>query len=394
MRVEKLYIGGWFQRTTLHLSEIHDFLKHGTSPLPLDAKKLSSLHAALGIESMELRAEDLECVRVKVRGGITLNVFEDGLMLFSKDADNDLGTLKASIEELTAYYEKTLSPAIRYLFSLGAPVPKELANIKTIYPYFVVVHDAEPEDVQNLLATFGQEEYFEIRKPTFDIYRGDKLYIVHAKGEKPAHIERFIQEQIFIREFKGQLHHYLNLHRTIWERIADVKEKGEIRGKDVPALSAKIESYAKTINLIEARINQMDAYLETRESIVARDKDMKRFADVLQFKHEKLRDTLAYVKEIWSMTKNYVDSANELFGSIQAQSTESSVENLTIVTTVGVGATLIGLFSQEIPEFTVFGVWYFFILVFVGWAANRALRVVGERRMYEIEDVELSKDIR
>lgn len=41
--IQQISIGGWFQRTTLHLSEIYDFLKYAESPLDLESKKLKSL---------------------------------------------------------------------------------------------------------------------------------------------------------------------------------------------------------------------------------------------------------------------------------------------------------------------------------------------------------------
>ena len=36
MKIDGIYIGGWFQRTTLQLSEIYDFLKYGKSELALN----------------------------------------------------------------------------------------------------------------------------------------------------------------------------------------------------------------------------------------------------------------------------------------------------------------------------------------------------------------------
>ena len=55
MNIENVYVGGWFQRTTLHLSEIHDFLKDGVSPLALDSAKLKTLRATLNIQDLEMR---------------------------------------------------------------------------------------------------------------------------------------------------------------------------------------------------------------------------------------------------------------------------------------------------------------------------------------------------
>ena len=390
METQKIYIGGWFQRTTLHLSEIFNFIREADSPLDLDTKKLVALRDELHIKELEFDVANLEFIKFTSEGGIEVKIFEDGLIFLGKPPSRDI---KADVDALTGYYENKLSPAIGYIFSLGAPVPKELANIKTIYPYFTVVKDAAPEAIQKLLDEFDQEKTFEVKEKTFEIYRGDKLYIINNISEKLPDLEKFIQEQIFIREFKGQLHRYLNLHRIIWERIADVKEKGKIKGSEVGEFNAKIESYAKTINLIDARISQMGAYISTRESVFKDDAGMKRFAHVLQFKHETLSDTLSYVKDIWGMTKNYVDSALELFSSIQAKSTESSVENLTIITSMGVGATLMGLFTESAPEFTVFGVGYFLVLAAIGFAANKVMGTIARRRTYEIEDTEIEKNI-
>jgi hypothetical protein len=393
MVVENIYIGGWFQRTTLHLSEIYDFLTEAESPLPLDKDKLKKLRKELKLEQVELKVANLEYIQVRTSEGIGIDIFEDGLIVLSATTETDAQPIKKRIETLTTYYEKQLSPAFSYLFSLGAPVPKELANIKTIYPYFLIVRDAERKEILELLKSFNEDKHFEIQESGFEIYRGNEVYVILRKKADAEGIKRFVEEQIFIREFKGQLHRYLNLHRAIWERIADVKEKGTIRGKDVSDFTARIESYAKTINLIEARINQMSTYLSTREAVVKSDPRMKEFVGVLSFKHETLADTLAYVKEIWKMTKNYVESAQSLFSSIQAKATESSVTNLTIITSMGVGATLIGLFALEAPTFTLFGAAYFFALAAIGWIANRAMSMVAERRKYEIEDTELAKDL-
>jgi len=391
MKIQKLNVGGWFQRTTLHLSEIYTFVKDGDSPLSLDKGKLRALRDALMIESVEFDVASLEYIKLVSKDKIEVKIYEDGLTLLTK---SEHGDLKEDISSLTSYYETKLSPALSYLFSLGAPVPKELANIKTIYPYFVVLEKASEIDIKTLLSDFKQDKYFEVKKKTFEIYRGNELYVINNISEDIEVVEKFIEEQIFIREFKGQLHRYLNLHRIIWERIAEVKERGKIKGSQIEALNTKIESYAKTINLIEARINQMGTYISTRESIFKNDENLKRFATVLQFKHETLNDTLSYVKEIWQMTKNYVDSASGLFSTIQAESTESSVENLTIVTSMGVGAALIGLFASEAPSFTLFGVFYFFILAFIGYMANKIMKRIAKRRMYEVSDVEITKDIK
>ncbi len=390
IKAEKIYVGGWFQRTTLHLSEIYDFLESASSPLELDKDKLKALRAAMDITSVRMEVSRLDWIEVKSKTGIEVKIYEDGLVVLNKE--NNAG-LPEDIKTLTSYYEQKLSPGISYIFSLGAPVPKELASIKTIYPYFIILQKASQENVHAIFEEFHEKEYFDVRKKEFEIYRGNTLYVINNISESPRNIELFINEQIFIREFKVQLHRYLNLHRIIWERIAEVKEKGSIRGSEVGAFKEKVESYGKTINLIEARINQMGTYLRTRGSMMKENHDLEKFFGVLEFKHETLADTLEYIKGLWGMTKNYVQSAADLFGSIQAKSTEGSVKNLAIITSMGVGATLISLFTQKPPQFTTVGAVYFLILAFIGYATDKVMKAIYSRKMYGIHDTKIAKDI-
>ena len=388
MKIKRVYIGGWFQRTTLHLSEIYDFLIDGTSSVSLDEHKLLDLKKKLHIKSADLKVKGFEHISISTKEELSLKVFEDGLIVLRNDFEEG-DDLANDIKELTNYYEQKLSPAFSYLFSLGAPIPKELANIKTVYPYFVILEDATRSEIIELLAKFKQKKYFEITNNRFELFRGDKFYIINTKEESLDAVERFIEEQIFLREFKGQLHRYLNLHRIIWERIAEVKEKGSIKGKEVGVFKNKVDGYAKTINLIETRINQMGAYLHTRESIAKNDVDLKSFGDVLEYRYEALLNTHAYLKEIWVMTKNYVDSSLKLFSDLQAKATQSSVENLTIVTSMGVGATIIGLFTTDsVPQFTTFGATYFIILAAVGYMAKKTTTWFYARKSYTISDIE------
>jgi hypothetical protein len=70
MKVEKIYIGGWFQRTMLHLTEIYDFLREGTSKLNLDKKKLLTYREALGITSVGFGVNGFEYIEFSGVGGV------------------------------------------------------------------------------------------------------------------------------------------------------------------------------------------------------------------------------------------------------------------------------------------------------------------------------------
>ncbi len=324
---------------------------------------------------------------------IRVKIFEDGLIIVSSDRVSE-ETMFADIERLKAYYENRLSPAINYLFSLGAPVPKELAGIENIYPYFIVCNNAKREEIAELLSRTERQKYFEFDNKNYSVLRGDKYYFINNKKTNIGNVERYIEEQVFIREFKGQLHRYLNLHRIIWEKIDAVKDRARVKGSDVVKFTTKLEGYSKTVTLIEGRINQMSTYISTRERIAKEDGDLVDFLAISGYRYETLRDTLEYIKDLWDMTQSYVNSALKLFDGIKQDITSSSINSLTIVTAMSAGAAIINLFTESEPSFTTFGFIYFFILAFVGWAATKILSYVARKRKYEISDVEYDRNIK
>lgn len=393
MQISNIYIGGWFQRTMLQLTEIYDFVRECKSQLHLDQEKLEEHHKNLGIGKIEYGVSGEEYVSFTTSFNITVKVFEDGLIVL-KNSEVSENTLFADIEKLKDYYENRLSPAISYLFSLGAPVPKELANIETVYPYFIVSDNAEKDEMLELLNSTEKQKYFEFSCKSYDVIRGDKYYFINNKLENLDNIERYIEEQIFIREFKGQLHRYLNMHRIIWEKIDEVKENTNVKGAEIVKFTSKLEGYAKTITLIDGRINQMSSYMSTREKIAKNDKDLAEFLAISGYRYETLKDTLEYIKQLWKMTKEYVISAQKLFGSIKQDVTNSSVDSLTIVSSMTAGAAVIDLVTESAPEFTVFGIIYFFALAIIGWSTTKLLNTMANKRKYEVSDIEYEKNIK
>ncbi len=393
MKINNVYVGGWFQRTMLQLSEIYDFLRDGKTQLDLDPEKLQEYRKELGIGKIEYGVAGEEYVEYTTNMDITVKIFEDGLITLNNTNVSE-DTLFADIDHVADYYENKLSPAFSYLFSLGAPVPKELANIETVFPYFVVCNKITKNDMATLLSRTEKQKYFEFNNPNYDVVRGDKYYFINVKKKSEANIERYIEEQIFIREFKGQLHRYLNMHRIIWEKIDAVKENANVKGSDIVKFTTKLEGYAKTINLIDGRINQMSTYISTREKIAKSDKDLAEFLAISGYRYETLRDTLDYIKYLWTMTKNYVTSAQKLFDNLKQDVTSKSVDSLTIVTSMSAGAGIIGLLTETAPEFTIFGVLYFFILALLGWSSTKILGLISNSRKYEVSDVEYDKNIK
>ncbi len=392
MKITNVYIGGWFQRTMLQLTEIYDFLRAAKTQLNLDHDKLLELRKSLGIGKIDYGVDGEEFVEFTTNVSITVKIYEDGLIVLNnKDVSED--TLFADIDELTDYYEQKLSPAINYLFSLGAPVPKELANIVNVYPYFVVCDRATKEEIADLLSRTEKQKYFEFDNKNYDVTRGDKYYFINKKTDVTDNIEKYIESQIFIREFKGQMHRYLNMHRIIWEKIDKVKEQVNVKGADIVKFSSTLEGYAKTVNLIDGRINQMGTYISTREKISKSDEGLAEFLAISGYRFETLKDTLDYIKYLWDMTQTYLSSAQKLFSGLKSDVTSKSINSLTIVTSMSAGASIIGLLTKLEPKFTIFGVIYFFVLAFLGWSVTKVMSYISKNRKYEISDISYDKNI-
>jgi len=393
MKISNVYIGGWFQRTMLQLSEIYDFLRECKTELKLDPEKLSEHRKKLAIGSIEYGVSGEEFITFTTSMGINVKIFEDGLIVLNnKNVTEE--TLFADIDKVQDYYENNLSPALNYLFSLGAPVPKELAGIENVYPYFIVCNKASQEKMQELLVKTEKQKYFEFKNDKYNVIRGDKYYFINNKSKSNEEIERYIEEQIFIREFKGQLHRYLNIHRIIWEKIDEVKENVKVKGADIVKFTSKLEGYAKTINLIDGRIKQMNTYIPTREKIAKSDKELAEFLEISGYRYETLRDTLQYIQYLWSMTQNYVSAAQKQFEGLKTDVTNKSVNSLTIVSSMSAGAAILGLFQESKPEFSMFGVMYFFILAVIGWGSQKLLAYISSKQKYDVTDVEYEKDIK
>ena len=225
MIIQKIYIGGWFQRTTLHLTEIWDFLKHGKSNLDLPKAKLEELRKVLALVDVVRESGPLEYIVAKTSLNIGFRIYEDGLIILEKEFSN----LKEDFGEIKDYYDNKLSKSLSLIFSKGAPVPKELANIKTILPYIVTVTDASKEETEKIFRDSSETVYSVLSTKNIEVYRSPGIILINnLKDEKLT--REIIESQIFFREFKSQLHRYLAIHRTLWEKIREIKERGQIRG--------------------------------------------------------------------------------------------------------------------------------------------------------------------
>ncbi|MBI2464625.1 hypothetical protein HYV64_00640 [Candidatus Shapirobacteria bacterium] len=371
--------GGWYQRTTLHLSEIYDLFALGHSGLKLDQATLTTLHQKLDFVTVTREWGELEYIKCLTSDGIEVRYYEDGLYVLIINSTH----IVTGQKKLREYYDNSLAPAISYIFSLGAPTPKVLANIRQEHPTVVSAYTTTPKTFFAKLK-FGPV-YSQITSPSLSVYKTPAHIIILSKSS-PEDVNKLIEMQIFFREFKDQLHRYLNLHREIWEEISDIKERGSVSGREVESLRARLDSYQKTINLIKSRLNQMGTYVRTRASIAKKLELEDQLASVFQYKFETLTNTHSYVQDIWKMTQDYVDTAIQVINEVKAHSTSNGINSLRLITTIGVLSGIFGYLSKDqFPTFTLIGLWYFLVLVLGTWIINQAVTTAFRSIHYRLK---------
>lgn len=380
----KVVFGGWYQRTTLHLTEIYDLFAFGKSELNLDKEKLKELHQALKFVSVSREAGYLEYIKAETDAGIKIRYYEDGLYILECEI-NDLSQIKSAKDKLIHYYATYLSPATSYIFSLGAPTPKILANIKTIHPTVINIISADDNKIEIDEAQFGKT-YNKISTKDISVFKTPENIFVISKPQLEETGRELLEMQIFFREFKDQLQKYLNIHRNLWEEISNIKEQKQIKGNEVERVRSKLDSYQKTISLISNRINQMGTYVRTRSTIAKNVKVEDYLIKLFEFKFEALIDTLDYIKEIWKMTLDYLNSAVQNVVEIKNQSTTRGIQSLQLITSLGVVSGIIGYLSKnELPIITAKGAMYLVLIILITWAINYVITKIYRSKKYKVK---------
>ena len=386
----KVTYGGWYQRTTLHLSEIYDMFAHGSSHLLLDQGELQRYYKKFNFQSVTQEAGYFEFVKVTTIDGIECRYYEDGLYILEMASDGSIDDAKLKLEK---YYSEILNPAISYIFSLGAPTPKVLANIKTVHPVVVTVIQNSPDQFIPNQQAYGNV-YSTISSKDIIVHKTPGFIFIASKPNHEKIVTELAEMQIFFREFKDQLEKYLNIHRNIWEEISDIKEKKVLKGSDIEPIRAKLDSYQKTISLISNRINQMGSYIRTRSAVSKNSNIEDHLQKLFEFKFEVLTDTLDYIKEIWKMTSDYLQSAIQYVVEIKNQGTTRGIQSLQILTSIGVVSGLIGYFSKsEFPAFTFLGAMYLILIISITWVINFIITLIYKNKTYKLKFVERNSDI-
>ncbi len=81
-------------------------------------------------------------------------------------------------KELENFYSQKLGPAMNYLFSRGAPLPKDLTVVKEIYPLYLVGYKLSEDETQKAFKAVSDSPYSTyLKKGDIEIISGSELIV-------------------------------------------------------------------------------------------------------------------------------------------------------------------------------------------------------------------------
>lgn len=342
IKLEGVYLGTWIQRTSIHLEEIYRFLKNREGIKGLDPKKLDELWERLKTQEVIFHEEtEFDFLEAKC-GRATVSITEDGIILLSFPP----GEIRQTMTELERFYSGQFGPVLMYLFSRGAPLPKELKEVREAYPILLAVRSSSDAEAKELLKELDDQLISSVHSEDVDIFSGQKVNLFNMRGETIDKdvLEEFLRNIVFFREFKNQLSHYLNLHRSMWDQISNIRESKTIRYRDFPAVRQQILEFLKTLSFVKARIAQMGDIITARSSSInASLKDKLSDLGLNRFEH--LGADRKYISHLWEMTISYVNGTLNLLESLFQENTQRELAAVKFITFI---AAITGFFGMNI----------------------------------------------
>lgn len=341
MKIQSIYLGTWVQRTSIHLKEIYNFLSDKKTVSGLDDQKSRQFWEGLKLTDVELHEElDFDFIKAKDKDASVV-ITEDGVILLRHNGES----INDAIKEFDDLYSNRLGKAINFLFSLGAPLPKELTKVDELFPVIVIASGASQDGIKSIFESNSDKLISSSKEDSISIYDGERTIVVHIDNtESPLEIslEDLVTYLVFIREFEVQLSNYLNLHRTIWDRISLIRESKSLKYNDFPRVREKILDFLREISFVKARLEQM------RNNIVSRDKLIEpkleqtiRVLGINRFDH--LEANQKYIRELWTMTEDYATGTLSLLDSLFSENTQIELNAIKFFTLVAAMTSFFGM---------------------------------------------------
>lgn len=335
MKVKEIYSGTWLPRTHVHLDELYHFFADATTSSSLEQERLRQLRKRVGAKEFGFHKGVIDELHVNCVQGHFIAT-EDGVLVVKKVVKN----LNQDYKRINDFFLSKILPAVSYLFSTGAPLPKVYKSLDSIMPVVIWASTAHQSDIEALFKAFGDTMHLHMQGKGKHVFFGEKITLVVSRKTLS---EQFINYLIFAQDMSRQMAKLTTVHRIIWDEISELREKKEIQNKELPFLRDELLDMKKEISYFRSRLSQMKHILAQRLRLAD---DLLEASPVSeQMKHDlfSLESSHAYVEELWLMTDRYVDSTFELITLLYQENQQRELTVLQTIFLIGVIASILSL---------------------------------------------------
>ncbi|PIP26344.1 MAG: hypothetical protein COX31_02855 [Candidatus Moranbacteria bacterium CG23_combo_of_CG06-09_8_20_14_all_40_16] len=352
MKIKKIFIGSWYSRTQLHLSELHLFFTEGRSHLSLNKEKLLKYKKNINPSNASIIKENGHEILVAKLDKYDLEYHENGLVLMSIDPIPE--KINQEMKSLADFTLNKMFDAFGFLFSQGAPIPKIFIALKSILPYVVLAEGSTKQEIERFFVEQKEEIRQEIKNDESIIYYGNRLIVINGKAEDNIDLVRIFY---LLNDAKNQFQKVLDLHRFIWEEVDKVKSKGKIRYCDLSLNRDTLMEINNEIIFFKSRLEQVNNVLANESVECAKMNKLKpddKIAIHFMESFESLKRTSSYIKNLWSMTENYVSNTFNLINLLYQEGTQKQLNILQFIFVISAIASIITMGSVYGFEINLF----------------------------------------
>lgn len=387
MRIDRVYLGSWTQRTNMHLEELFRFLRDGQDTAGSSPDALLAARADLALADVKFREASMNVITAH-RGAVRLTVTEDGVVL----AQSSVADFDEACGQLRTLHDQQLLPAMRLLYGRGAPTPKEAAGIPQDGTLVAVVSSATDDEILALFAASQDEPQSVSEAPGVRVFVGRRIEVVDfgASPQAASDLDALVGDLVFFREFERQLHAYLRMHRQIWGEVAAIREQRSMRYADFPRVRDEIMSFEKTLDIVTARLAQMDDILGARRN--ANEKGVSQLLDRLgMFDFNSLNASRKYVSHLWQMTLEYADGTLRLLETLYQENTQRELNALKFITLTTAITSFFGMniafpWDAEWRALEVSSFIVAFVVIAASFTVYWALRIMIHNRRFVLRE--------
>jgi hypothetical protein len=314
----------------------------------------------------------IEIIHDKVKYVVT----QDGLIYGIKNVIN----IVDDVAKLNHFIIEVIYKDILQMHILDTLLIRKLTNKD---PEVLIFNPrAEVGQVKKLFKSLGRNfDYTISTKKPFSIikYYGSGLAVFnYSFSQKNSKLKTLFESQIVLSDYQNIIPFLVSEYHDIWGQVSDVRNKSQLRMKELPSLIDKLLEAERQIRHTMSQLQQFDNFLSERQRIALQNKDETILKNLKMFDFEEMINLNDYVNEQWVMAKDYVHSTLTLIDTIYKENSQKEITLLQVIFAVGTIATIVSLgampgarffFTDPLTDSTVAGRIVAFSLPDLAWWA-------------------------